>query len=114
MTKKLLFGLFCIVLASCATQKPLYTWYNYGQTTYDYLKKNDEESLNKLITEYQKIIKLQKGTRKVPPPGVYADYGFLLLQANRTEEGKQMLEMEMTNYPESKIFIERILKMMED
>ena len=59
------------------------------------------------------IIDKQKGKRGAVPPGIYADYGFILLQANRTEEGKAMLLKEISLYPESKVFIERILKMTE-
>ena len=65
------------------------------------------------IKNYQKIIEKQKGTRQSVPPGIYADYGFILLQMNKTEEGKTMLQKEIESYPESKIFIDRILNMLE-
>lgn len=102
------------ILVSCTTTKtPLYTWSDYETTSYNYLKNSDEESLQKLIENYQKVIETQKGTRGIVPPGVCADYGFILLQNGKTEEGKEMLMKEITLYPESKIFIERILKMTE-
>ena len=47
------------------------------------------------------------------PPGIYADYGFVLLQSGKTEEGNAMLEKEISLYPESKIFIARIIKMQK-
>jgi len=49
----------------------------------------------------------------VPPPGLYADYAFILLQIGKTEEGKTFLLKEVELYPESKTFIDRILKMLE-
>ncbi len=101
------------LLASCTTQKSLYSWGNYESASYNYLKNSNEKSTQELIEAYQKIIKKQKGTRGVVPPGIYADYGFLLLQINKTEEGKAMLMKEITLYPESKVFIDRILKMAE-
>ena len=64
-----------------------------------------------------KPIKILLKNRKVQEgcaPGVYADYGFVLLQANKTEEGKAMLLKEVALYPESKIFIDRILKIIEE
>jgi len=112
--KKLI--LFCFVIAlatSCTTQKPLYSWGNYDTASYNYLKNSDEKSTKDLMASYQTIIDKQKGSRGVVPPGVYADYGFLLLQANKTKEGKAMLAKEVALYPESKIFIDRILKMIE-
>jgi hypothetical protein len=91
----------------------LYSWYNYNATSYAYLKNADEASTQQLLETYQKIIEKQKGERASVPPGVHADYGFLLLKLNKTTEGKSMLAKEMEIYPESKVFIERILKMLE-
>ena len=102
-----------LLIVSCSVQKPLYTWSDYNKTSYDYLKKSNEKATQNLIESYQKIISEQKGSRKVPPPGIYADYGFLLLQTEHNEEGKQMLAKEIEYYPESKVFIDRILKMLE-
>ena len=102
-----------VFFTACTTQKPLYSWGNYPATSYNYLKNSDEKSTQDLIVSYQKIIEKQKGTRGVVPPGIYADYGFLLLQANKVAEGKAMLMQEIELYPESKVFIERIIKMTE-
>jgi hypothetical protein len=101
-----------LFLTSCAT-RTLYSWGNYDDTSYRYLKYNDEKSIEQLVKTYQQLIEKQKGTRKVVPPGIYADYGFILLQANKNEEAKAMLEKEIAFYPESKVFIDRILKMFE-
>ncbi len=112
--KKLIFiTITVIMLASCTVQKPLYTWDKYDVTSYNYLKNSDEKSTQALIETYQNIIEKQQGSRGVVPPGVYADYGFILLQDNKTEEGKAMLLKEVELYPESKTFIDRILKMIE-
>jgi hypothetical protein len=105
------------LLASCASHKslnkPLYVWGVYEITNYNYLKNKDEKSTQALIATYQNIIDKQKGARGVVPPGIYADYGFVLLQTNKTENGKSMLLKEIALYPESKIFIDRILKTLE-
>lgn len=112
--KKVFYLLIAIVaLASCTTEKPLYTWENYSATSYNYLKNSDEKSAQQLIESYKKIIDKQKGSRKVVPPGVYADYGFLLIKMKKTAEGKKLLMQEVALYPESKVFIDRILKMLE-
>jgi hypothetical protein len=108
--------IFCAILflASCGpTVKPLYTWGKYEDASYSYLKKNDEKSTQQLIEAYQKIIDEQKGSRKTVPPGIYADYGFILIQTGKTKEGKALLEKEIALYPESKVFVERILKLIE-
>ncbi len=114
MKRILVFVFAVFLLASCTVQKPLYSWDRYESASYNFLKNSNEKSINDLIEAYQNIIEKQKGSRGVVPPGIYADYGFLLLQANKTAEGKEMLLKEMELYPESKIFIERILKIIEE
>jgi hypothetical protein len=112
--KKIAFIILTLLcLASCNVQKPLYSWYNYNTASYDYLKNADEKSLQEIVKTYQKIIEKQEGSRKTVPPGIYADYGFLLLQTNNEEDGRTMLMQEIALYPESEIFINRILKMIE-
>jgi hypothetical protein len=113
MKKTIITALAVILLTACTLQKPLYTWSNYTNTSYNYLKNSDEKSTQELIKTYKSIIEQQKGSRNVVPPGIYADYGFILLQTNKTTEGKAMLAQEIALYPESKVFIERILKMTE-
>ena len=115
MKKILVIFISFLLFASCTTQKPLYSWGNYEITSYNYLKNTDENSIQELIENYQKIIEDQeKGTRGTIPPGVCADYGFLLIQEGKTKEGKEMLMKEILLYPESKIFIDRILKIIEE
>jgi hypothetical protein len=113
MKKPLFTFVALILLSSCSVNKPLYTWAKYDVASYNYLKNSDEESTEKLLTNYQLIIDKQKGSRKAVPPGVYADYGFILLQNNKVAEGKLMLQKEIELYPESKIFMDRILNMLE-
>lgn len=104
---------FC--LASCSPPKTLYSWDYYSHISHAYIKRSgDEKATERLIKTYQQIIDRQKGTRKTVPPGIYADYGFLLLQTDQTEKGIAMLKKETELYPESGIFIERVLKMYEE
>jgi hypothetical protein len=98
-------------LSSCTHQ--LYSWANYESASYNYLKNSDERSTQALIESLKNVTEIQTGTRKISPPGIYADYGYLLIQLGKTDQGKTLLLKEIELYPESKIFIERILKMIE-
>ena len=113
MKKLLIFAIPLLLLVSCEVQKPLYSWSNYQDKSYNYLKNNQEKDLQELLETYKKIIDKQEGTRNVPPPGICADYGYLLLVNGKTSEGKALLMREVELYPESKIFIDRILKLTE-
>lgn len=102
--------LFCIPTSS----ETLYSWYGYQQKSYRYLKKNDASSYKNLIQCYESIIKTQNYGRKTVPPGIYADYGWALIKSGNKEKGISMLKKEMELYPESSVFITRILKRFED
>ena len=98
-----------MLLASCGTTK-MYSWYDYQEDYYNYVKKSDKESMENLIKTYDMIISKQTESRGIVPPGIYADYGYLLLQNGKTKEGKAMLEKEVELYPESAVFVNSLLK----
>lgn len=89
--------------------KTLYSWENFEKNCFHYLKDCDEKSTRELTETYQKLIARPGGTRGQTPPGVYADYGFLLLSQQMAEEGIAMLEREMAAYPESETYIMNLL-----
>lgn len=101
-----------ISLCSCQSAKVpgLYNWYGYVKAEYNIDKIAEEEANNKLIATYEQIINDQNGERGVVPPGIYADYGWLLIQNNKVDEGVELLTAEVELYPESEVFIQRMLK----
>ncbi len=101
--------LAAMLISSCASTK-LYSWYDYQEDYYHYVKTNDKKNLDKLIKTYEKVIAKQKESRGVVPPGIYADYGYILIENGKTAEGKEMLAKEVELYPESKVFVGSILK----
>ena len=102
-----------IALASCQTKNSLYSWYDSENATYMYTKRGTEETLQAAMEQYEKVIAKQKGIRKVVPPGVNAEYGFLLYKTGKKEEGIALLRAEIKAYPESEKFISRIIKQLE-
>lgn len=102
-----------ITITSCTTNQTLYSWYGYEDATYQYSKKSTEELQVKVLEQYQKITDNQKGLRKVVPPGMYAEYGYLLYKTGKTEEGLSFLKKEIELYPESDTYISRIIKQLE-
>ena len=114
MTRKLLMAFACTtLLASCSTTKSLYSWYNYEDATYQYSKKATDELQIELLEQYQKMCELQEGTRLVPPPGMFAEYGYLLYKTGKEEEGLEFMNKEIKLYPESETYISRIIKQLE-
>jgi len=113
MRKFFILAICVIACAACTTQKSLYSWYGSENATYKYTKRGTEELLTKAMAQYEKVIKHQKGLRKVVPPGVNAEYGYLLCKAGKKEEGLALLRAEIAAYPESEKFISRIIKQLE-
>lgn len=113
MRKFFILAICVVAFASCSTQKSLYSWYGSENATYKYTKRGTEELLTKAMAQYEKVIKHQKGLRKVVPPGVNAEYGYLLCKAGKKEEGLALLRAEIAAYPESEKFISRIIKQLE-
>lgn len=113
MKKFFLLAFASFLLVSCHSHKGLYSWYNYEDTTYKFSKTHEEKLQPKVIKEYERIINKQKGIRKAVPPGMYAEYGYLLYKIGREQEGIQFLQKEIELYPESTIYIIRIIKQLK-
>ena len=115
--KKLLFPAAVMAVlfgaGSCTTPKTLYSWYDYEDATYQYSKKSTEELQVKVLEQYKKITERQKGVRGVVPPGMYAEYGYLLYKTGKKDEGLSFLKKEVELYPESDTYISRIIKQLE-
>ena len=101
MKKLILLGAVIGLLSSCSSTKSLYSWYDYENATYQYNKKRTDELKVKMMDQYLKLIQKQKGSRKVVPPGLYAEYGYALYM------------QEIKLYPESESYISRIIKQLE-
>lgn len=145
MTKTIIAVIAGVVLTSCATTNSLYYWggSQNGTTAYENLAyqsydKQTPKSICNLIAIYEDMVTKPGGTRQVPPPGICAEYGYLLLQTGTaetflknataaqkklfksddyatifTERGKEMLQKEVELYPESAKFIKPLIKKLE-
>ena len=112
--RKIFISIVCVMaMSSCSTQKSLYSWYDSEDASYKYTKRGTEKTLEEAMIQYKKVIEKQKGIRKVVPPGVNAEYGFLLYKAGKKDEGIALLRAEIAAYPESEKFISRIIKQLE-
>ena len=113
MKKYFVAVVIALFVLSCTPTKPLYSWKGYDDAVYAYTKTGDEKSVGNLIIIYEKLIKKSGGSREVPPPGVCADYGYIMIKKGEITKGKELLVKETILYPESKQFVDRILKRLE-
>lgn len=103
-----------LMLTSCSTTKTLYDWKGYDNAAFAFSKESSEDSLEKLLEIYSRLIDNPKGIRKVPAPGICADYGYLLIMNGEIERGKELLIKETVLYPESKVFLDRVINRFEE
>lgn len=104
-------------LSSCGlqseSQQSLYSWYDYDDIVYDYSKSRSPEARQRLLTLYQKLLDRPRGSRRTVPPGICAEYGYLLVKQGELERGLDLLKKEIELYPESEIFVGRIIKQLK-
>ncbi len=116
MKKILYIGVFAatvLSLTSCSSTSTLYSWYDYEDVSYEYNKEPTEALQVKVLEQYKKLTDKQNGVRGVVPPGMYAEYGYLLYKTGKKQEGIDFLKKEISLYPESETYISRIIKQLE-
>ena len=142
MKRILTFAMVSFILTSCGMTSSLYYWggVQNGATTYENLAYNNydsqtPESLCNLICMYEDMVSNPGGTRKLPPPGICAEYGYMLLIPDNASifakhatashkrtfdsahyasffpaKGEEMLQKEIELYPESAKFIAPLIE----
>jgi hypothetical protein len=95
----------------CASST-LYEWGDYDQWLYENYKspKNDEElyeDLTALISEYEGRGDSQ-GKRLAP--GLYAEFGFLLMRRGENGRAIEYFEREKQMWPESTLFMDKMIE----
>jgi hypothetical protein len=108
--QKSLCVLLLLTLVGCAAPKQsLYQWGNYENQVYslynDPSKSPVEEQIEKLEADYQKA----RSTNKAVPPGFHAHLGYLYFQAGKGDQAAQSFQTEKALFPESAIYMDRIL-----
>ena len=111
-TPKILIALLAglLLLTGCANHRQsLYQWGSYENQIYamysDNNKLSAEEQILKLESDYQKA----QSANKSVPPGYHAHLGFLYFQTGKTDQALQSLQTEKTLFPESTVYMDRLI-----
>ena len=105
----------------------------YERYAYRSSARQSPESTCAMLVMYEKLVSHPGGTRQVPPPGICAEYAWLLVQpetaatfaqyatsrqkatyafsdydAGFRERSRELFEMEMRYYPESIVFLKPV------
>jgi hypothetical protein len=103
--------LVAFMLSGCSSPG-MYEWGNYDQWLYENYQnpKDDEElyiDLTALITKYERT---QKPSKKPMAPGLYAEYGFLLMRRYENENAVEYFIKEKTLWPEAGVFMDNMIQ----
>lgn len=107
-SKKIFYFLIVIFYAGCYQPPAIFYWGNYSTSLYDYKKGPDEKTLAAHKKSLLDIIAKSPARKMQVPPGIYAEYGIMLIKEGKEAEGLENLDKEISLYPESKVFIQRL------
>ena len=98
-----------VSLAGCAAPPSTYSWGSYEEVMYaSYVARTDvpaEKQIELLEKDYQQA---RAQNRRVPP-GWHAHLGYLYYEAGKPDQARQELLTEKAEFPESRIFVDRLL-----
>lgn len=96
------------LLAGCVPP-PLYNWGSYESSLYGYYKNPaQQEEYLAALAEVANSSDAYEATHV--PPGLYAEYGFMMMKAGKTSEAQAFFRKEQEKWPESALFMQTLIK----
>ena len=101
-----LLGVLALSITACGV-KSKYDWGNYENALYQHYKNPaDQEQLAESLAD---IIAYGETTGTVPP-GIYAEYGYLLYTAGKNQDAIAYFEKEKKAWPESGRLMDKMIE----
>jgi hypothetical protein len=97
-----------VLVAGCATTQQKYAWGTYDHSLYVYYK--DPATAAALAQSLEATINAAEKTNAVVGPGIYAEYGYLLLQQGNATSAIDAFHKEASRWPESKVFMDHMIQ----
>jgi hypothetical protein len=106
--RTLLIAAMTIVLAAGCAAPAKYNWGGYENSLYQYYK--DPTKASEFSTALVETIQGAEKTQGTVPPGIYAEYGYLLVQQGKAKEAVPYFEKEKAKWPESTYLMDSMIK----
>jgi len=97
-----------LLVTACATPQKKYAWGTYDHSLYVYYK--DPATAAALAQSLQATISAAEKTNAIVGPGIYAEYGYLLLQQGNPTAAVDAFRKEASLWPESKVFMDHMIQ----
>jgi hypothetical protein len=103
-----------VVCTGCATQKPtLYQWGGYQDSVYALYADPGKTRPEALVAALEADAAKAASANKSVPPGYYAQLGYLYFQSGKLDRAAQAFARELELFPESKVYMDRLLTQMK-
>jgi hypothetical protein len=103
-----------LLLAGCQAPRPLYYWGNYEAVLYVDYSKPGKLSVEDQIAKLEEDLRTAKGKGYPAHPGLHAQIGYLYFQKGNVGAARREFEAEKAVYPESVVFMDRLLAKLGD
>ncbi len=94
-----------VFLAGCGPQTR-YTWCNYNSALYDHYK--NPAQYEEFVEALKEAVMKAESAGKVPP-GLYAEYGYVLYEHGNNQQAVQYFQKEADKWPESRAFMAKMI-----
>jgi hypothetical protein len=103
-----LLSLSAVLLLTACAAPAKYNWGNYEGSLYSYYKDTSKSAEH--AAELQRTITDSEATGKPVAPGLYAEYGFLMLQEGKSKDAIAQFEKEKAKWPESTYLMNNLIR----
>lgn len=93
-----------VLMTGCQTSQGLYHWGDYESGLYSYYKDPAE-----LAVLSEQLLKTIEDAQEHVPPGMYAEYGTLMLQQGKLNEAVAYYTKERDHWPESRHLMDAMI-----
>ncbi len=97
-----------VLLAAGCGPKTLYAWRGYDDTLYAHYKNPQDHARH--VERLQKIVTETEAEGVKMPPGVYAEYGYALVEESRFDESVTYFKKERETWPESTVLMDKMVR----
>lgn len=99
-----------ITLQGCAPSKH-YAWGKYDESLYTHYKSpQDREAF---VANLKTVVLESEQEGKLVPPGIYAEYGYALMEEGHNQEAVNYFKKERAKWPESDILMEKMIRVAD-
>jgi len=98
--------LLCLTLASGCVQTK-YGWYDYDQKLYRHYRDPGQQEV--FLEQLKEIVERGTSSNRIPP-GLFAEYGYVLYETGKFNEATRYFDLEGKKWPESRVLMAKMVK----